>query len=167
MKIGKVLPRPPLGVDDQLSPTRPGAGRAPRSWCPATLHDAPAVLRRVLRIVRLKTDHKQGFALRYELRLRSYFCLNGGVPIFELLIIGFMVLLFIFFWNRISMKGADSTCRRLSYGSLPMLCRQIMSGVFASVLRVATSLQYAFLMWFGFRQDAYAIGGVTLGALFA
>ena len=42
-----------------------------------------------------------------------------------------------------------------------------MSGVDASVLRVAIVLEYAFLMWSGFRQATCAKGGVARGAWFA
>ena len=39
-----------------------------------------------------------------------------------------------------------------------------MSGVDASVLRVAVVLKYTFYVWSGFRQVACASRGVTLGA---
>ena len=42
-----------------------------------------------------------------------------------------------------------------------------MSGVDAVVSLVAIVLEYTFRMWFGFRQYACTIGGVTRGARFA
>ena len=42
-----------------------------------------------------------------------------------------------------------------------------MSGLDASVLRVAIVLGYTFIMWSGFRPVACAIRGVTRGAWFA
>ena len=67
-----------------------GLEEAESTWEPVScvFHDTPAVLRRELKALRLKTDQKRGLVQRYGLRL-SY-CGFGGVPDSDFLIFGFV-----------------------------------------------------------------------------
>ena len=81
MECGKVLPRPPLGSDDEfvVKVASEGPEEAESTWEPVSrLFDgATAVLRKELKALRLKTDQKRGSVQWFGLRFRSYCGLGG------------------------------------------------------------------------------------------
>ena len=73
MEYGRVLPRLPLGGDDEfvVEVAWEGVEKAESTWEPVSrvFHGAPAVLRKELKALRLKAEQKRALAQRYGLRL--------------------------------------------------------------------------------------------------
>ena len=63
------MPRLPLGSDDEFvaKVAWEGPGEAQSTWEPVSrvFHDAPAVLRKELKVLWLKMDQKRGLVQRY------------------------------------------------------------------------------------------------------
>ena len=90
-----------------------------------------------------------------------------GTPNFELRIFGinrnFEFRRFFFGWAFLRRVPTAPGAATDGGSSSRLACEQNMSGVDASVLRVTFVLKYTLHVWSGLRQDACAIGGVTLG----
>ena len=108
------MPRLLPGSDDEfvVRVAWEGTEEAESTWEPVSrvFDGATAMLRKKLKALLLKMDHKRGLVQRYGLRFLSY-CGLGGIPNFELLIFGLIEMLNFEYllWLGISAPGADST----------------------------------------------------------
>ena len=114
MECGRVVPRLPLGSDDEfvvkVAWERPEEAKSTWESVSRVFDGATAVLRKELKALRLKIDQKRELVQRYGVRFLSY-CGLEGIPSFELLIFGVIEILNFefFFWLGISAPGANST----------------------------------------------------------
>ena len=96
VECGRVVPRLPLGSDDEVvvKVAWEGWEEAESTWEPVSrvLDGSTAVLRKELKALRLTMDRKRGLVQRYGLRFWSC-CGFGGMPNFELLLFGFIEML--------------------------------------------------------------------------